>query len=171
MDTSSDTTPPTFTGSGSPHKGIVISTRDVIFDERTFFDDKRTDLSDELIAELDTLIEKVKLPETQAKNEALLEEDEEILEPAATDEVESDDEPIQDFNENEDLELAKALEDAYLTPPPSDEDEDSPRAFHVQYRMEDTDIDQEHNEQQEMCSKTQMTRSKNRSPQPFIELL
>src|SRR5579871_1097629 len=29
-----------------PHKGIVISTRDVIFDETTFFDGKRTDLSD-----------------------------------------------------------------------------------------------------------------------------
>src|SRR5947209_4855021 len=96
-----------------PHKGIVISTRDVIFNEKTFFEGKRTDLSEELIAELDTLVEKIKLPETQATNEALLEEDEEILEPTVIDEAEvesDDDEPIQDFNEIEDLELAKALE-------------------------------------------------------------
>jgi len=116
-----------------PYKGIVISTRDVIFDESTFFDGMRTDMSNELIAEMDTLIEKVKLPESQAKNEALLEEDEEVLEPTIGTESD-DDEPIQDFfNHDEDLELAKALENAYLTPPPSDEDEDSPYAFHVQY--------------------------------------
>jgi hypothetical protein len=122
-----------------PHKGIVISTRDVIFDETTFFDGKRTDLSDELITEMDTLIEKVKLPESQARNEALLEEDEEVLVPAAGVESDDDDEPIQDFNQDEDLELAKALEDAYLTPPPTDEedeDEDSPCAFHVKYPVD-----------------------------------
>jgi len=125
-----------------PHKGVVISTRDVIFDETTFFDNKRTDFSDELIAELDTLIEKIKLPGTQAKNEALLEDDEEILETSHQEEDDDDDvdnEPIQDFNEVEDLELAKALEEAYLTPPPSEEDEDSPYSFHVQYP-----IDQDH---------------------------
>ena len=84
-------------------------TRDVIFDEKTFFDGKRTNLSDELIVELDTLIEEAKLPETQAKNEALIGEDEEILEPAAiaTDEVESDDEHIQDFNEMKILSLQR----------------------------------------------------------------
>ena len=125
-----------------PHKGVVISTRDVIFDESTFFDNKRTDFSDELIAELDTLIEKIKLPDTQAENEALLEDDEEILETSHQeddDERHDDDvvnEPIQDFNEVEDLELAKALEEAYLTPPPSEEDEDSPCSFHVQYPIE-----------------------------------
>jgi len=126
-----------------PHTGKVISTRDVIFDETTFFDGKRTDLSAELIAELDTLIERVTLPETQARNEALLEEDEEVFEPTAIEDTDSedDDEPIQDFNHDEDLELAKALEDAYLTPPLTDEeDKDSPCAFHVQYPV-DTDID------------------------------
>jgi GAG-pre-integrase domain len=125
-----------------PHKGVVISTRDVIFDESTFFDNKRTDFSDELIAELDTLIEKIKLPDIQAKNEALLEDDEEILETSHQEEDDDDDvdnEPIRDFNEVEDLELAKALEEAYLTPPPSEENEDSPYSFHVQYP-----IDQDH---------------------------
>jgi hypothetical protein len=114
-------------------------TRDVIFDETTFVDGKRTDLSDGLIAELDTLIEKVKLPETQAMNEAMLEEDEEVLEPA--EEVESYDEGelSKDFDQNEDLELAKALEEAYLTPPyTDDQDEGSPCAFHAEYPLERT---------------------------------
>lgn len=119
-----------------PHKGIVISTRDVIFDEKTFFDGKRTNLSGELIAEMDELIEKIKLPEPQAINEALLEEDEEVFEPTAIEEDSDDDEPIQDFDEDEDLQLARALEDAYRTPPPSDDDEDCPTAFHVEYPVE-----------------------------------
>jgi len=64
-----------------PHTGKVISTRDVIFDETKFFDGKRADLNADLIAEMDTLIQKIELPASQAFNEAILEEDEEILEP------------------------------------------------------------------------------------------
>jgi hypothetical protein len=83
------------------------------------------------------LIEKIKLPDAQARNEAILEDDEEILEISHQDDDDDvDAEPIQDFNEVEDLELAKALEDAYLTPPPSEEDDDSPYAFHVQYPID-----------------------------------
>jgi hypothetical protein len=41
------------------YKGIVISTRDVIFDEKTFFNGKRTDILKDLYAELDTLIKKI----------------------------------------------------------------------------------------------------------------
>jgi hypothetical protein len=41
------------------YKGIVISTRDVIFDKKTFFDGKREDILEDLYAELDTLIEKI----------------------------------------------------------------------------------------------------------------
>ena len=63
-----------------PHTGKVISTRDVIFDEATFFDGKRTDLNAELIAEMDTLIQRIELPTSQAFNKAILKEDEEILE-------------------------------------------------------------------------------------------
>ena len=87
---------------------------------------------------MDILIERIKLPELQARNEALLKEDKEVLELAAGVETDDDDEPIQDFNQDEDLELAKALEDAYLTPPPTDEgdeDEDSPCAFYVKYPL------------------------------------
>ena len=42
-----------------PYKGIVISTRDIIFNKKTFFDGKRTDITKDLHAELDTLIEKI----------------------------------------------------------------------------------------------------------------
>jgi len=130
-----------------PHKGKVISTRDVIFDETTFFDGKRTDLNAELIAELDTLIQRIELPTSQALNEAILEEDEEILEPThleSDDSDESDDESVININENEDPELSEALEEAYLTPPPSEEDRDSPCAFHVQYPVDIPDTEALH---------------------------
>ena len=41
------------------YKGIVISTRDVIFNEKTFFNGKRTDILKDLYAKLDTLIKKI----------------------------------------------------------------------------------------------------------------
>ena len=45
------------------YKGIVISTRDIIFNKMMFFNGKWTDLLDKFIAEMDILIKKVKLPE------------------------------------------------------------------------------------------------------------
>jgi len=42
-----------------PYKGIVISTRDIIFNKKTFFDRKQTDILKDLHAELDTLIKKI----------------------------------------------------------------------------------------------------------------
>jgi hypothetical protein len=45
-----------------PHKGIVISTRDVIFDESTFFKDEKEGRLEGLITKLDALIEKVSVP-------------------------------------------------------------------------------------------------------------
>jgi len=42
-----------------PHKGIIISTRDIIFNEKTFFNGKRTDILKDLHTKLDTLIEKI----------------------------------------------------------------------------------------------------------------
>jgi hypothetical protein len=41
------------------YKGIVIFTRDVIFNKKTFFDGKRIDIITGLYAELDTLIKKI----------------------------------------------------------------------------------------------------------------
>ena len=94
---------------------------------------------------MDTLIQKIELPASQAFNEAILEEDEEILEPVQLESsesdaetIESDDEPdesIINLSDDDDLELAAALEDAYLSPPLTD-DEDSPCGFHVQYPVD-----------------------------------
>jgi hypothetical protein len=119
-----------------PHKGIVISMRDVIFDEYTFFTGERPDRSLELISELDILIEKVKITTVESENEPLLWENDEVpetdSEPIASDD---DAEPIQDLNQTEDLELAKAMEEAYMTPPQMDDgNDDSPCAFYVPYQ-------------------------------------
>jgi len=59
-----------------------------------FFDGKQTNLSDKFIAEMDILIKKIKLPELQVKNKALLKEDKEVLEPAAGVETDDNDKPI-----------------------------------------------------------------------------
>jgi transposase InsO family protein len=107
-----------------PYQGKVISTRDVLFDENTFFNGKMEDFSQALIKELDELIARIELPKAQASNEKILEEDEEMLDPVFTDdsqqEQEQDQELIADFNQEVDLELAKALEEALLTPPETD---------------------------------------------------
>ena len=126
-----------------PSKGKVISTRDVIFDEHTFFDGKPDNVTPQMIAEMDSLIAKIQLPEPQAINERILEEDEEIFESSFDQnaEEEVDDEPIPEFNEEEDLELAKALEDAlntYPTPPLTDEDS----TFYIQLPTGENDREQ-----------------------------
>jgi len=41
------------------YKGIIISTRDVIFNKKTFFNGKRMDILKDLYAKLDTLIKKI----------------------------------------------------------------------------------------------------------------
>jgi hypothetical protein len=109
--------------------------RDVIFDEYTFFTRERPDRSPELISELDTLIEKVKIKTAESENESLLREDDEIpetdSEPMASDD---DAELVQDLNQTEDLELVKAIEEAYMTPPQTDDgNDDLSYAFYVPY--------------------------------------
>ena len=42
-----------------PYKGIIISTRDVIFNKKTFFNGKQEDILEDLYAKLDTLIETI----------------------------------------------------------------------------------------------------------------
>jgi hypothetical protein len=44
-----------------------------------------------------------------------------------------DNELVRTFNKLADLELARALKDAYCTLPPTEEDEESPCAFYVKY--------------------------------------
>ena len=93
---------------------------------------------------MDTLIQKIELPASQAFNEAILKEDEEILEPVQLESSESDaktiksnDEPDQSSNESiinlsndNDLELIAALEDVYPSPLLT-KDNNSPCGFHV----------------------------------------
>jgi hypothetical protein len=43
------------------------------------------------------------------------------------------DELVRTFDELADLELARALEDVYCTPPLIEEDKESPYAFYVKY--------------------------------------
>ena len=69
-----------------------------------------------------------------------MEDDEEIFKPSIQEEDDDvDNEPVQTFNESADLELTRALENAYCTPPPMEEDEESPCAFYVKYPVK-TDI-------------------------------
>jgi len=118
-----------------PHKGTVISTRDVLFDEKTYFDGKIAHRIP--VAELDDLVTKVTIPEPLAANQRILEDDEdELMGPSSNQndpsdreqsppsyETEESDDETGTFNQKEDLELAKALEEALLTPPPSEVEE------------------------------------------------
>ncbi|OAQ65574.1 polyprotein [Purpureocillium lilacinum] len=121
-----------------PHRGKVIASRDVIFDEKAFFDGRRTE--PELIDDLDDLIHKVQITEQQASNERVLEEDEQILDPPEQDgesDAESQEneqaaeqsEPVAEqatsrsYNEREDYGLAKLMEEAFHTPPPTEPDQ------------------------------------------------
>jgi len=46
-----------------PYKSIVISTKDVIFNEKIFFNSKWMDILKDLHTELDILIKKIQLPD------------------------------------------------------------------------------------------------------------
>jgi len=91
------------------------------------------DISKNLHAKLDTLIKKIQLPNTLTKNEVLLEDNKEVFKPSIQEEDDNVNKPVQTFNKSADLKLARALEDTYYTPPPTEEDEESPYAFHIKY--------------------------------------
>jgi hypothetical protein len=57
----------------------VISTRDVIFDEKSHFDGKRESLTNTLIREKDELIKKAMMPEKLAANESIVQEDDDLI--------------------------------------------------------------------------------------------
>jgi hypothetical protein len=102
-----------------PQQGKVISTRDVIFDEETFFEKKDLSSDKNFIAHIDELVARVSLEPPQARNEEVLEEDEEILYPERTwesDEPNDDEDEVQLFDEKEDNELARAVEEGLITP-------------------------------------------------------
>jgi hypothetical protein len=122
-----------------PHKGKVISTRDVIFDEDTFFDGKSTEKK--LIDRIDELVEKVAVPPSQLNNQTILEEDEPVFESGnhGEDQDYDDGEMVSDENhedqddqvDKEDYELARALEEVFRTPPPTEADQEQDAALSV----------------------------------------
>ena len=101
-----------------PHQGKVISTRDVIFDEETFFDKKDLSSNKELITHMDELVARVSLEPPQAKNEEVLEVFQERT--WESDGSNDDEDEVQLFDEKE--ELARAVEEGLMTPPPSEVD-------------------------------------------------
>jgi len=58
-----------------PHRGEVISSRDVIFDEDEFFDGTKVDLDEGMVATLDEFVHQIRLP---TRNEVILQENDEI---------------------------------------------------------------------------------------------
>ncbi|KID82365.1 polyprotein [Metarhizium guizhouense ARSEF 977] len=121
-----------------PHKNKVITTRDVIFNEASFFDNKL--VKPELMQSINQLLEEVEIPETQQVNEAILEEEgnhiaDEDDDDSTDQEDQSDQETIKDVivvnTESQDdpaeEEDCESMEENYLpTPPQSDPDlEDS----------------------------------------------
>ena len=85
-------------------------TRDVLFDEHIFFDEKSESLSSQLIAKMNTLITKIEISETEVTNKQILKEDEKIMKTSFDEK--SDNEIIAEFDEKKDFELAKTLEKA-----------------------------------------------------------
>jgi inorganic triphosphatase YgiF len=109
--------------------GKVISTRDVIFDEETVFDGKKSHPNNQLIAHMDELVARISLESPQVKNEEILEVDEELLSLEST--WESGDSNVEQnlpvSEEDEDIEIVPAVEEGLVTPPPSEvESKDSP---------------------------------------------
>jgi transposase InsO family protein len=123
-----------------PHQGKVISTRDVIFDENTFFDGK-VESDGQLLATVDDLIARIQLDPSQIKNEEiLLETDDEVLSlrSSCDSEGSDDDGDIEMFTEKEDDELFTAVQEGLITPPPS-VIEDSAFATYVPFQRVNID--------------------------------
>ena len=57
----------------------MISTRDVIFDEKKCFDGKRESLSEALIQEKDDLVQKATLPQNLVTNTQIVEDEDTIV--------------------------------------------------------------------------------------------
>ena len=123
-----------------PQQGKVISTRDVIFDENTFFDGK-IESDGQPRTEVDDLIAQIQLDPPQIKNEEiLLETDDEVLSLGGSRDSDGsyDDRDIEMFAEKEDDELDTAVQEGLITPPPS-VIEDSAFATHFPFRGSNID--------------------------------
>ncbi|KJK84936.1 hypothetical protein H633G_11239 [Metarhizium anisopliae BRIP 53284] len=116
-----------------PHKNRVILTRDVIFNEFSFFENKIAHL--ELRQSISQLLEEIEIPEEQQVMESMLEQetlsnsdesDEEILDEIVVDTGMQDE---SDRGDDEDA-CERSEELGYITPPLTDPDlEESPEAI------------------------------------------
>lgn len=107
-----------------PHLGKVISTRDVIFDENTIFDGNKT--PPELTASINEYVEAIQIPETERMHERTLHEQDHYGVDEITAAEEEDDDPVGRYDDSKgdedvDAAIARQLEEAYLTPPPSED--------------------------------------------------
>ncbi|KAM4063621.1 reverse transcriptase (RNA-dependent DNA polymerase) [Hirsutella rhossiliensis] len=121
-----------------PYLKRVVSTRDVVFDEHTFFDGKLEQQS--LLSGIEELIQKIEIPEDQRGNQEAL--DEETDEETDIEDLDAEstagstivvmtqeEEDRSEEQEKEDYEKARALEEAgLLTPPTTADPEDEPEA-------------------------------------------
>jgi len=127
-----------------PHKGKVISTRDVIFDEDTVFDGKKSHLDSQLICHLDELVTQIEMGPTHVENEKILDSEDDVPDaelPSSRSTCDSDepnDDDVQMFDEEDNNadELVRAVEDGLITPPPSEViDKDSAFATHIPFQL------------------------------------
>jgi hypothetical protein len=117
--------------------------RDVIFDEETVFDGKKSHANNQLIAHMDELVARISLESPQVKNEEILEVDKELLSLEST--WESDDSNVEQnlpvSEEDEDIEIAHAVEEGLITPPPSEvESKDSAFAAYIPFQSDVEDV-------------------------------
>ncbi|KAM4067474.1 integrase core domain-containing protein [Hirsutella rhossiliensis] len=105
-----------------PQRRKVISTRDVIFDEFTYFDGKFE--QPQLLPSINDLIQRVEIPEDQKINQEILDEESELESVFDEDSDEEEEEGQTDpTEEEEEYKRARELEEASLiTPPLTEED-------------------------------------------------
>ncbi|KAM4067965.1 reverse transcriptase (RNA-dependent DNA polymerase) [Hirsutella rhossiliensis] len=101
-----------------PHLKKVISTRDVIFDELTYFDGKFEQPT--LLASINELVQRVEIPEDQRANQEILDEESEEEE---FDDFEEEEEETE--NDDEEAEKLQQEEASLMTPPATDDELDS----------------------------------------------
>jgi len=87
-------------------KAQVILTRDIFFDEHIFFNGKPECVTTQIADEMNSLIVKIQLPENEAINIEILEDDK--IKNSLININDSDDELITDFNNKKILNLQRS---------------------------------------------------------------
>ncbi|KAM4066270.1 reverse transcriptase (RNA-dependent DNA polymerase) [Hirsutella rhossiliensis] len=128
------------------HIGYLIGYKDVVFDEYTFFEGGGERMP--LPASIGEMIQQIEIPEDQTANQAILDEEtdedtdiedleDDDIRMAEDNEVEEQGQQQSEEQEKEDYGRARELEDAYLTPPASDPEEEPHGVFSVHFPYAD----------------------------------